>query len=181
MSDKPHIYILPGWHNSEPNHWQSRLERGHSRAMRIEQEDWESPVMSDWVNKLDHMVQAAEKEIVLVAHSLGSLTVAHYAENPGNKILGAMLTAPVDPEIDSFPEEIRGFAPCPTRTLPFPHYVVGSRNDPWCNIERAQQMAADWGGKFVDAGEAGHINAESGYGPWPEGLFLLSNLLKGIL
>jgi predicted alpha/beta hydrolase family esterase len=127
------------------------------------------------------MVEAAGKEIVLVAHSLGCLTVAHYAQNPENRILGAMLVAPADPDRDDFPEEIHGFDPCPTQTLPFPSYVVGSQNDPWCSLERAETMAADWGAKFVNAGEAGHINADSGYGPWPEGLFLLSNLLKQIL
>ncbi|HNN16403.1 MAG TPA: alpha/beta hydrolase, partial [Giesbergeria sp.] len=38
--------------------------------------------------------------------------------------------------------------------------------------------ASDWGARFIDAGERGHINAESGLGDWAEGMELLQSLLK---
>jgi hypothetical protein len=34
-------------------------------------------------------------------------------------------------------------------------------------------MAGHWGSRFVDLGERGHINAESGLGDWPEGHAML--------
>jgi len=46
---------------------------------------------------------------------------------------------------------------------------VASRNDPFCSFDVVEDIAAAWGSLFIDAGEAGHINAESGHGPWPEG------------
>lgn len=36
--------------------------------------------------------------------------------------------------------------------------------------------AERWGSRFVEIGRAGHINTESGYGPWPQGLELLHTL-----
>ena len=62
--------------------------------------------------------------------------------------------------------------------LPFPSVLVGSRNDPYCGWERARGFAADWGAVFVDLGHAGHINAESGLGDWPQGHAFLIDLMS---
>jgi predicted alpha/beta hydrolase family esterase len=31
---------------------------------------------------------------------------------------------------------------------------------------------------LIDAGEAGHINADSGHGPWPEGTMVFAKFLS---
>ena len=36
----------------------------------------------------------------------------------------------------------------------------------------------DWGADFIDAGESGRIDADSGHGPWPDGLLKLGGFLK---
>ncbi len=56
--------------------------------------------------------------------------------------------------------------------------LLGSHDDPYCSVERASMMAAAWGSRFVDCGRAGHINASSGLGDWPEGRALLNDLLN---
>ncbi|MGE5492922.1 MAG: alpha/beta hydrolase, partial [Actinomycetota bacterium] len=43
-------------------------------------------------------------------------------------------------------------------------------NDPWVGIGTARRWAREWGADFTSIGEAGHINVDSGYGPWPQGL-----------
>ncbi len=43
-------------------------------------------------------------------------------------------------------------------------------------LPRVRRWAHLWGGQLVDVGNAGHINTDSGYGPWPEGLELLHAL-----
>ena len=45
-------------------------------------------------------------------------------------------------------------------------------------FERAQYFANCWGAALEDAGNAGHLNADSGYGPWPRGKELLSELMQ---
>ena len=61
--------------------------------------------------------------------------------------------------------------------LRFPACVVASHDDPFVPLERARGFAAHWGAEFLDLGDAGHINAAAGYGPWPDGLAQLSRWL----
>ncbi|MEJ2894367.1 alpha/beta hydrolase, partial [Bordetella avium] len=48
----------------------------------------------------------------------------------------------------------------------------------YCSLVRAQAFAQDWGSRFVILSEAGHINAESGLGNWPQGLKILGALRR---
>ena len=54
--------------------------------------------------------------------------------------------------------------------------MVASANDPWSNLEKAEFYADKWGSKFVNIGEAGHINDVSGHYEWKEGLKILYSL-----
>jgi hypothetical protein len=173
------LLILPGFLNSGPDHWQSRWEAKLSAASRV----WE-PAMSEarkpvWVDCLIRAVHAAEKPVVLVAHSLGVITTAHAAPHLGGKVRGAFLVAPSNVERDNLTPAIDpAFAPIPRDPLPFPSTLVGSQNDPFCTAEAAADLALAWGSLFIDAGEAGHINVESGHGPWPEGLMSFAGFLQ---
>jgi predicted alpha/beta hydrolase family esterase len=60
--------------------------------------------------------------------------------------------------------------------LPFKSVLLGSHNDPYCSLERAQGLARAWGSEFVDCGAVGHVNAESGLGEWSAGYEMLKNL-----
>ena len=75
------------------------------------------------------------------------------------------------------PPILRPFAPIPMDALPFPSILVASRNDPYIQWERAVMLANAWGARLHDAGNAGHINTDAGYGPWPEGERLLAQLI----
>jgi len=178
---QPIVLIVPGWTNSGPEHWQSVWERAHSTYRRVEQRDWEHAVRDEWVAALDRAVAGAVGPVVLVAHSLGCHTVAHWTamrpRSAGELVRGALLVAPPDPEHPAWPAEIVGFAPVPPRPLPFPSILVASANDPWDPARRAEAYAAAWDSRLVDVGDAGHINADAGYGPWPAGERLLAELL----
>jgi hypothetical protein len=67
----------------------------------------------------------------------------------------------------------------PTEPLPFPAIVVASHNDPWIGQHAARRLARGWGARFEDMGEAGHINAQSGLGAWPQGQAWLDELIAG--
>ena len=112
--------------------------------------------------------------MVLIAHSLGCVAVAHWAAAFGHRLRGALLVAPVDVETPGFAAfPTTGFKPMPLQQLPFPSTVVASTTDEWVTLGRARQFANAWGSEFIDIGAAGHINAASGHGSWPEGLALL--------
>jgi predicted alpha/beta hydrolase family esterase len=68
------------------------------------------------------------------------------------------------------------FGVVPREKLPFRTILVASRNDPYTTFAQFQQYAEDWGAEMFDAGEAGHIETASGYGPWPDGERLVDAL-----
>ncbi|MGH0330229.1 RBBP9/YdeN family alpha/beta hydrolase [Sinorhizobium meliloti] len=174
-----HILIVPGYTNSGPNHWQTRWERKLSTARRVEQAEWSKPVREDWVARMIEEVNAAEKPVVIVAHSLGVATAIHALPHCTRQIAGAFLVAPPDvanPKIR--PKHLMTFGPYPRDPLPFPSVMVASRNDSFGSYEHAGDIANAWGSFLVDAGDAGHINTESGHGPWPEGSMVFAQFLS---
>lgn len=173
------VLILPGWQNSGPAHWQSRWEMAHGYR-RVDQHDWMTPQRGDWMARLEDVVLAADGPVVLVAHSLGCMLTAAWAAHSKNsaRVRGALLVAPGDPEREELQGLLPSWSPVVRQRLPFPAILVGSRDDPYCTFERAQGFAADWGARFIDLGNAGHINADSGLGDWPQGHAWLAELMK---
>ena len=170
---------VPGLNNSGPNHWQTLWEDAYPQQFsRVEQENWSSPTRNEWVSALHTKLEEYDSPVVLVAHSLGCVTVAHWAnENKSAAVIGALLVAPANAE-QSSRECFKTFCPVPKNRLPFPSIVVASTNDPYAAIENSARLAAYWGSKFVCAGDKGHINAQSGLGDWKEGLSMLSALIN---
>lgn len=173
------ILIVPGYTNSGPDHWQSRWQARLSTARRVEQDAWSKPVREDWIRRLVETVAQTTRPVVLVAHSLGVATVIQAAPEIGSRVAGAFLVAPPDVANPAIrPRHLMTFGPYPRDPLPFPSIVVASRNDPFGSFAHADEMAGAWGSLLVDAGAAGHINAESGHGPWPEGSMVFARFMS---
>ena len=66
----------------------------------------------------------------------------------------------------------------PSAPLPWPAAVVASRNDSGGAYDAVAKLAKVWGAELIDAGRAGGLDAESGHGPWPEGLMRLAGFIK---
>ena len=143
------IKLLPGWQNSGPGHWQTVWEEEFGYE-RVQQHDWMHPKRGDWTARLQDVIVDAQEPVVLVA--------------------------PGDVERPDLAELIPGWSPIALQKLPFPSILVGSQNDPYCSAERARLLADSWGARWVDQGDCGHINAESGLGNWPLGQGLLAEL-----
>lgn len=170
------VLTFPGIGNSGPAHWQTLWERANPDFVRIVQRDWDRPVCEEWVAALENTVQRLGPSVVIVAHSLACLAVAHWAAKAHSPIKAALLVAVPDPEGENFPAEALGFSPLPRQALDFPSVVVASTDDPYGSLSHAQSCAAAWGSRLVNIGAAGHINAGSGLGSWPAGYALLEQL-----
>ncbi len=171
------VLILPGWQNSGPGHWQSLWEAAYG-YVRVEQHDWMRPLRGDWMMRLEEAVLWCPEPVILVAHSLGCILAAAWAAHSCNTDLvrGALLVAPADVECEALRPMLASWSPILLPSLPFRSCLVASRNDPYCVEQRARQLANAWGSRFIDCGEAGHINAESNLGMWGEGHKLLADL-----
>ncbi len=172
------ILIAPGLGNSEPAHWQRRWGAGMANARIIEQDEWDRPVVADWVARIHQDIMLATRPVVLIGHSLGVAAIVLTARQLADtKVRGAFLVSPPDFDSGALPALADPFRP-PTDPLPFPSMVVASTSDPLVSLARARGFAADWGADFMAAGDAGHINVASGHGPWPEGLLMFAELMK---
>lgn len=170
--------IVPGLNGSGPKHWQTLWEEKYGYK-RVEQKDWAKPDLVEWIITLNNIVTATSDQVVLVAHSLGCLAVAHWAQTyPENtdRVQSALLVAPPNVELSpGIPQGLRNFAIY--EVIPFPSILVGSENDYHMTLEYARKLAENWGSRFVNAGPAGHINIDSRHGPWPEGETLYKELI----
>jgi len=175
------ILILPGLGNSGPGHWQRRWAERFKTGRVVEHDEWDDPDLRDWTAAIVEAVEAADKPVVIVAHSLAISALVHAAPRfPEGKVKGALLVSPPDHEGKAIPRAAQNFGNVPTDPLPFPSLLVVSNNDELVSPERAAQMAAAWGSELHFAGDAGHINVASGHGPWPEGLLMFTRLMQRI-
>lgn len=178
------ILMIPGYGNSGPDHWQSRWQSKLASARRVEQDSWHEPTREEWVKSIACAINAATKPVVLVAHSLGIGAALHALPDCAGKVAGGFFVAPPNLLIPGrlpaglAPERLGSFGPYPSEPLPFPSITVASRDDPYGSYEHAGDIANAWGSFLIDAGNSGHINTESGHGPWPEGTMVFAQFLS---
>src|SRR5690606_10390411 len=138
-----------------------------------------------WVNARERCIAAQPGPVILIAHSLGCITVAHWAAQATPalraRVQGALLVAPADVERDGCPAPLQNFAPIPRQPLGFASLVIGSTNDRAASAGRALTLADSWASQAIILEQAGHINTEAGYTRWEEGfayLYQLQNLIE---
>lgn len=171
-----HTIIVPGVGGSDYDHWQSWLERQLLSSSRVQQQDWNQPILSQWVSNFVASISKVDQPIQVVAHSFGCLTsVAAISQYPelAKKIKNLILVAPANPA--RFGDQ--GFARNSLNNysdyfhqiqLKVPCEMLISENDPWLNFEDAKQLAQAWEIRPHNLGQVGHINVSSGFGAFPE-------------
>ena len=168
--------ILHGLGGSGPTHWQSWL---YHELMKVGKTvyyptlpQYEHPQLSEWIGELDHTFKNIrnDQKLTVIAHSLGCILWLQYLK----KGLPAMvervlLVAPPSPYHEN--EFIQAFFPLDVKGIekhqPFKHTLqIQSTNDPYCSIEDSNyfkhlglQQKVVW--------NKGHLNVDSGFGPWP--------------
>jgi predicted alpha/beta hydrolase family esterase len=175
--------IIPGLFDSGEDHWQSHWLRARLQALKVELGAWDGPTPEQWVARLDRAIARRRQPVFLVAHSLGCLAVAWWARQASpdrlNKVRAALLVAPPDVDRPDAHRLVRPFAPAPRNRMPFASMLVASRTDRYAGFASLADLASAWGSELVDAGDLGHINAESGLDDWPDGIALLERLRFG--
>ncbi len=183
-SSETDILIIAGHTGAGPDHWQTRLITKLKAARLVEQDDWLYGSLDIAITRIVNAVATAPKPVVFVGHSVGSVLVSHAIEaltaaKVVERVKGAFL---VTPPSEKSLADLHGidarFQHIPRDPLPFPSVVVASSNDPYATLEDSADIALAWGSKLIEAGAAGHINKESGHGPWPEGMMSFAGFLS---
>ncbi|MFL5827422.1 MAG: RBBP9/YdeN family alpha/beta hydrolase [Thermoleophilaceae bacterium] len=169
--------MLHGWQGSGPDHWQTWL----AERLRALGEDVsypglpspDAPRLDDWLGALRDELEAARgSELVVLCHSLAGIVWLHHAARPVSDVVAdrVLLAAPpcppwTAPELAAFPYarmDRAGVAQVARSTR-----MVSSDNDPYCPRGAANVYPAALGIECEVIPGAGHINTDSGYGPWP--------------
>jgi predicted alpha/beta hydrolase family esterase len=157
------LVIVPGLHGSGSGHWQTWLHGQVPDSVRVDQDFWSVPDIERWADRIAETIDAlGTGPHVVAAHSFGCLAALHAtARYPGLGVARMLLVAPADPTRFNVANSL------PQAPLAMPTCLVASDNDPWMSAAHAQAWALRWGSDWLNLGSAGHINADSGYGPFP--------------
>ncbi|WP_321814842.1 MULTISPECIES: RBBP9/YdeN family alpha/beta hydrolase [unclassified Paraburkholderia] len=188
---EPWVLIVPGLRDHIEQHWQTLLEARLRAARRpvaavapMGRADLDCAARVDAIEAaVRSCVRASAAPVVIVAHSAGCLSVAHWARRyprtASEAIRGALLAVPPDfdtPMPEGYPQAdalaAASWLPVPREALPFASIVAASGNDPLARHAWVGSIARDWGSECVELGDVGHLNPASGHGEWPaaEGL-----------
>lgn len=164
------VLILHGWGGSDYPHWQawvaSELIKENYTVSFPPLPNRENPTLEEWMDTLKKEFDHFKPDIVL-CHSLANVLWFHFVTKYEiENIQKLMLVAPVSKKTI---DEVKSFYPYPIpNDLKSDEIImVGSTNDPYMSVEEAISLQSELniGLKILD--DAGHINADSGFGELP--------------
>jgi len=181
------IVIVHGYDGSGPGHWQHWLfEQLESRGLSARFPQLPAPTEPEcevWVEALARLVAASPEPVAFVAHSLGVWTVDHYLKKHGSaRVRAALLVAPPSPF--SLFEPIQSFLPPPRdraawSAIADSTLLLGSDNDDHAGDDEIVELGERLGVETRILSGVGHINAATGFGPFPLALEWLDGLDAG--
>jgi len=187
MSAEPTVLIVPGLRDHVAQHWQTLLAQQLPWVLSVPPMGREDLAVKARVDAIERTARQADGPIVIVAHSGGCITVAHWAQQTKVPVRGALLATPPDfehPMPEGYPTldvlHASGWLPVPRERLPFPSIAAISRNDPLGSFVRVSALAHQWGSRIVDLGDVGHLNPASGFGHWHQARTLIDTLARPV-
>ena len=165
------LLLLHGWGGSDFPHWQSWLagevakEYGCVDFLRLP--DFDHPKLDRWMDAAARELREFSPDIV-VCHSLGNTLWFHLC-NEGlieREVEHLLLVAP--PSMECEIEELASFFPVkpPKDLFAKSALMVVSDNDPYMQMQEAHKLQERLDIAMETLHDAGHINAQSGYGEW---------------
>ena len=175
------VLLLHGWGGSDFPHWQSwlasEIAKEYGTVSFLKFSNFDFPDLELWKNELKQKLVDFEPDVV-IAHSLANTLWFHLIQDSNiQKVAKLYLVAP--PSFSSDIEEIKSFFPMllPTQTNAYETILIGSTNDPYMKVDELQRLRDSLGVELKTIENAGHLNAESGYGEWP---WILEEVKKDI-
>jgi len=160
------VLVLHGLGGSDYPHWQAHLTADLIKQNTVvsfpSMPNRNNPTLKEWKKFLKNEIEHFKPNII-VCHSLANLLWFHICDELDIKLDKLMMVAPVRNEEL---EEAKTFFPYPIpNDLKSKEVIIAaSTNDPYMNVEEAIRLQSKLGVGMKLLEEAGHINADSGYG-----------------
>jgi len=165
------VLLLHGWGGSNYPHWQSYLAgeiaKEYGKVSFLKFSDPDAPKLDVWEKELLQELEDFKPDVV-ICHSLANTLWFHICNHSLLKEVQKLyLVAP--PSLSCALKELEEFFP---QTLPQTLYaknamLITSTNDPYMDMEEAEQIQKKLNIPMKVLENAGHINNESGFGEWP--------------
>ena len=163
--------ILHGWGGSDMPHWQAwlagELAKDYGTVAFPLLDNPHFPTKNRWMKQFKQLLADFQPDTV-VCHSLANTVWFHLCtEGEIKRVKRLLLVAP--PKLDLELETIKTFFPVdiPTDLFADEVMLVTSNTDPYMTQDEATTLQAKLNVEMLVLDEAGHINADSGYGEWP--------------
>jgi predicted alpha/beta hydrolase family esterase len=162
--------ILHGWGGSDTPHWQaelaSEIAKNYGTVSFPLLDNCHFPSKNRWIRQVKQLL-AEFKPDTVVCHSLANNLWMWLCEEEDMKEIERLFMVSV-PSLETKEKTIKTFFPCP---LPKNIYakevqLIVSDNDPWVALDEAKSIAKHYHASLTILKNAGHINADSGYGKW---------------
>ncbi len=183
------VVIIYGWQASNPGHWQwwihEELKKCGVNVQFPQLSDPFHPKKDVWIRELRNLVEPHPGPVHVLTHSLGVWASDWLVNETDRKFESVLLAAPPSPEM--FFEDVETFFPPPQKV------------ERWRSQVKHRQMVCGDDDLYIELGEleklaknvfdcpmnvvpnGGHINIDSGFGPFPYALeFLKKAGVKGL-
>ncbi len=169
MSTQDKVLILHGWGGSDAPHWQAELAatiaKNYGTVSFPLLDNCHFPSKNRWIKQLKEILEDFKPDTV-VCHSLANTLWFWLCQDEIPYVKRLFLVSP--PSLSTEVDTIKTFFPCTLTENLYAKEVqmIVSDNDPYIEVEEAQMMAKHYDIPLTIINNAGHINADSGYGKW---------------
>ena len=182
MSRNDKILILHGWGGSDAPHWQAELAAAIAKNYGTVSfpllDNCHFPSRNRWIKQLQGILEDFRPDTV-VCHSLANtlwfwLCQEQEFMQKMPEIKRLFMVSP--PSLTTQVDTIKTFFPCnmPQKLYAREIKMIVSDNDPYIQVAEAETIAKHYDIPLTVIHNAGHINADSGYGKWA----LIENLVS---
>ena len=165
------ILILHGWGGSDYPHWQSwlagEIAKDYGTVSFPLLDNPHFPTKNRWIRQVKALLKSFRPDTV-ICHSLANILWFHLChEGEIAPVKRLLIVAP--PRLDLELDTIATFFPVtpPKRLFAEEAELVTSTTDPYLDTAEAAALQQALGVEMHVVEGGGHLNAESGYGPWP--------------
>ena len=163
------VLILHGWGGSDAPHWQAELAaeiaKNYGTVSFPLLDNCHFPSENRWVKQVKVLLEEFKPDTI-VCHSLANTLWFWLCKEELPQVKRLFMVSP--PSLTTKEATIKTFFPCemPEELYAKEIQMIVSDNDPYIEVAEAETMAKHYDIPLTIIKNAGHINADSGYGKW---------------